>query len=349
MEDFNAIDAKSKRAVRFVTVEGVRKMARHIGVAEMICNIANIIEADFRRWAEFEKTARLTHATGKGFIELMPVSDGKHYAFKYINCHPANANCGLQTVAGFGVLARVDTGQPVLLAEMTLLTAMRTAATSVMAASLLAPKNARTMAIIGNGAQCEFQALAFNRRLGIDTFRLFDIDTHATEKSARNLLARGLKVVNCRSAEEAVQGAEIITTCTADIRNATVLTDNMVGKDVYINAIGGDCAGKTELHVDLLKRADIYVEFLPQTRCEGEIQQLAPDHPVTELWRVLSGEIEVERKEGLITIFDSVGFAIEDFSALNYVYEMTKETGICDYVDLLARPDDPRDLFGVLE
>jgi ornithine cyclodeaminase len=63
----------------------------------------------------------------------------------------------------------------------------------------------------------------------------------------------------------------------------------MVGAGVHINAIGGDCPGKTEIAPAILHRSDIFVEYPPQTRIEGEIQQLAPDHPVTELWQVIAG------------------------------------------------------------
>jgi ornithine cyclodeaminase len=175
------------------------------------------------------------------------------------------------------------------------------------------------MAIIGNGAQCEFQALAFKAVCGITAVRLFDIDPAATAKSVRNLAGSGLSVVSCDSAEAAMEGAGIITTCTADKQYATILTDNMVGSGVHINAIGGDCPGKTELHPDILLRSDIFVEYPPQTRIEGEIQQLAPDHPVTELWRVIAGTAPGRRSAAAITLFDSVGFAIEDFSALRYV------------------------------
>jgi ornithine cyclodeaminase len=204
------------------------------------------------------------------------------------------------------------------------------------------------MAIIGNGAQCEFQALAFKAVCGIDTVRLWDIDTAATAKSARNLVGSGIAVVACRSAEESMEGAQIITTCTADKQYATILTDNMVGAGVHINAIGGDCPGKTELHRDILLRSDIFVEYPPQTRIEGEIQQLDPAHPVTELWQVIAGQAPGRRSEAQITLFDSVGFATEDFSALRYVRDQLQATGLYADLDLLADPDDPRDLYGML-
>ena len=279
----------------------------------------------------------------------MPTSDGEVYGFKYVNGHPKNTREGLQTVTAFGLLADVASGYPVLLSEMTMLTAMRTAATSAMVARYLAPKGADTMAMIGNGAQSEFQSLAMKAIAGVSKVRLYDIDPAATRKCAHNLAASGLEVVTCQSPEEAMEGAGIITTCTADKQYATILSDNMVGAGVHINAIGGDCPGKTEVAEAVLHRSDIFVEYPPQTRVEGEIQQLAPDHPVTELWQVITGAAPGRRSDRQITLFDSVGFAIEDFSALRYVRDQLAGTGLYHDLDLLADPDDPRDLFGMLQ
>jgi ornithine cyclodeaminase len=334
--------------VPFVSVDKMMKLVHHIGVEPMLIALAARIEADFLRWGQFDKTARIASHSDVGVIELMPTSDGLTYGFKYVNGHPSNMKKGLQTVTAFGLLADVQTGYPVLLSEMTILTALRTAATSAMAAKWLAPKGATTMALIGNGAQAEFQALAFKAVCGITEVRLYDIDPAATTKCAANLAGRGLTIVSCRSPEEAILGAQIITTVTADKTNATILTDNMVGAGVHINGVGGDCPGKTELHRDILLRSSIFVEYPPQTRVEGEVQQLAPDHPVTELWQVIAGAARGRSHADQVTLFDSVGFAIEDFSALTYVRDQLAATGLCDQLDMIADPDDPRDLFGMI-
>ncbi|MEX2520809.1 MAG: ornithine cyclodeaminase [Paracoccaceae bacterium] len=334
--------------VPFVSVADMMKIVNDVGPAEMMTELAGYIEADFRRWESFDKTPRVAAHSSEGVIELMPTSDGENYGFKYVNGHPNNMRSGYQTVTAFGVLSNVDNGYPVLLTEMTILTALRTAATSAMAAKHLAPKDAKVMAMIGNGAQCEFQAIAFQAMLGIEEVRLFDVEPGATAKTARNLGPSGLRVVSCGSKEEAVAGAEIITTCTADKQLATILTDNMIGAGVHINAIGGDCPGKTELHRDILLRSDIFVEYPPQTRIEGEIQQLDPDHAVTELWRVIAGLETGRKSDSQITLFDSVGFAIEDFSALRYIRDQLPRTGHFMELDMLADPDDPRDLFGMV-
>ncbi len=338
---------KNLNIVPFVSVDQMMKIVLDIGVETLLKDLAHYIEADFRRWEVFDKSPRVAAHSTDGVIELMPTSDGEAYGFKYVNGHPDNTQSGLQTVTAFGVLADVATGYPVLLSEMTLLTALRTAATSAMAASYLAPKGAHVMAMIGNGAQSEFQALAFKAICGVDTLRLYDIDTEATEKCARNLAGHGFKIIQCPSAQDAVEGAEIITTVTADKQYATILTDNMVGTGVHINAIGGDCPGKTELHRDILLRSDIFVEFPEQTRIEGEIQQLAADHPVTELWQVITGKASGRTGPRQITLFDSVGFAIEDFSALRYIHDHLKP-GNHTPLDMLADPNTPKDLFGML-
>ncbi|MHA3916337.1 ornithine cyclodeaminase [Halovulum sp. GXIMD14793] len=342
------IAPSEKAMVPFVSVANMMRLVHSVGLEEMMARIADRIESDFLRWETFDKTPRVPAHSENGVIELMPTADEDFYGFKYVNGHPVNMKSGLQTVAAFGLLSRMDTGYPVLLSEMTLLTALRTAAMSALAAKFLVPQDAKTMAVIGNGAQSEFQSLAFKRICGVDTVRLYDIDPAATEKCAANLQGHGLTVIKCTSPQEAIEGAQIITTVTADKKYQRILTDNMVGSGVHINAIGGDCPGKTELHKDILLRSDIFAEYLPQTRIEGEIQQLDEDHPVSELWRVFQGTAEGRTSERQITLFDSVGFAVEDFSALITVYQAIQNTPFFEELDLVADPDDPRDLFGML-
>ncbi|MFT7390097.1 MAG: ornithine cyclodeaminase [Paracoccaceae bacterium] len=334
--------------IPFVSVADMLALVNGIGAEAAMAELADAIEADFRRWPEFDKTARVASHSEGGVIELMPAADAEHYGFKYVNGHPRNNVTGHQTVTAFGVLSSVATGYPLLLTEMTVLTALRTAATSAMAAKWLAPKGAETMAMIGAGAQCEFQALAFRAICGIKRIRLYDIDPAASAKAAGNLRAMGMETEVCETGQSAVEGAQIITTCTADKRNATVLSDNMVGAGVHVNAIGGDCPGKTELAAAVLTRASIFVEYPEQTRIEGEIQQLSPDHPVTELWQVITGTATGRRDAREITIFDSVGFAIEDFSALRWLLGRVRAGAPHVMLDILADPDDPRDLFGML-
>lgn len=342
---------KNLNIVPFVSVDHMMKIIGKIGIENILIGIAAYIEEDFKRWQLFHKTPRVASHSDKGVIELMPISDGELYGFKYVNGHPKNVKEGLQTVTAFGVLSEVYTGYPILFSEMTILTALRTAATSAVAAKYLTRKDSKCMAIIGNGAQSEFQALAFKFMLGIDRIRLYDIDPVATKKCINNLKGLGFDITYCHSAREAVNGADILTTVTADKQRATILTDDMIASGVHINAIGGDCPGKTELAKEILLRSEIFVEYSPQTRIEGEIQQLADDYPVNELWQVICGECDGRKTPQQITLFDSVGFAIEDFSALRYIRDQLGKpgmSGMYENLDMIADPDEPRDLYGMV-
>ena len=343
-----SLKASKLAMVPFVSVDNMMRLVHHVGIEAFLADLAVEIEKDFVRWELFDKTPRVGSHSDVGVIELMPTSDGELYGFKYVNGHPKNMKEGLQTVTAFGVLSDVDTGYPVLFSEMTILTALRTGAMSAVATKHLASPDAKTMAMIGNGAQSEFQCLAIKAVCGIDNIRLYDIDDAATEKCIKNLSGLGFHITPCATPEEAIEGADVITVATADKDMQTILTDNMVGAGVHINAIGGDCPGKTELHRDIVARSSVFVEYPPQTRIEGEIQQMPEDHPVTELWQVISGVQTGRQSANEVTLFDGVGFAIEDFSALRYVHQKIQETPFYIDLDLIADPDDPRDLFGMI-
>ncbi|WP_421953855.1 ornithine cyclodeaminase [Polaromonas sp.] len=339
--------------VAYIGIEGIQRIVERVGVAAFIEGLAAEIEADYRRWNDFDKSMRHAVHSPAGVIELMPISDGRLYSFKYVNGHPQNTSLGLLTVTAFGVLADVKTGYPLLLSELTVTTALRTAAMSALAARWLARPDSRAMALIGNGAQSEFQAIAFHHMLGIREFRLFDVDSQATVKLVRNLHAfqwPGVQFRPCGSIAEAVRGADIVSTLTADKRKATILTPDMVSPGMHLNAVGGDCPGKTELHPDILYRPDarVFVEFEPQSRMEGEIQQMPAGFAVTEFAHVLGGAAPGRGSADEVTIFDSVGFALEDYSALRYLYKLQRQYNQSREIDLIPHLDNPKDLFALL-
>jgi ornithine cyclodeaminase len=206
-----ALKPSDKALIPFVSVENMMRLVHRVGLETMLREIADTIEADFRRWETFDKTARIPAHSPEGVIELMPTADGDTYGFKYVNGHPRNMREGLQTVTAFGLLADMHTGYPVLLSEMTMLTALRTAAMSALAAKHLAPKGARVMAMIGT-ARSPIPVRRLQAIVGIETVRLWDSTPAATAKCARNLEGQGLTVVPCATAEEAILGAQIIST-----------------------------------------------------------------------------------------------------------------------------------------
>jgi ornithine cyclodeaminase len=340
-------------STRLMTAQSVVQLLHAVGIKTFMAQLVENLTADFLSWNSFDKSARVANHSSLGVIELMPVANGTDYSFKYVNGHPKNTAVGLPTVMAFGVLANVASGQPRLISELTLATALRTAAMSALVACKLARPNSRVMAIIGNGAQSEFQALAFYWHMGIRHLRLYDIDSRATDKLIDNLqrsqLVPDMTYSRCANTLEAVQGAHIVTTITADKTNATIITADMLSAGMHINAVGGDCPGKTELASEVLLNSTVFVEYEPQTRLEGDLQQMPSDFWVTEFWQVLNGSARGRTSDQEITVFDSVGFALEDYSVLRLIEKQARAHQIGQAIALVPTLVNPKNLFGLLE
>ncbi|MGI5061970.1 ornithine cyclodeaminase [Treponema denticola] len=334
---------------KYIDLPTMAKYLKSVGAETVIKRLVPYLEEDYKRWNDFDKVPRMAHHSPVGVIELMPIGDSKTYSFKYVNGHPENPKHNFLTVMAIGVLAEVCTGFPLLLSELTLTTAVRTAATSVMAAKYLAKPNPKKMALIGNGCQSEFQALGFHHILGVEEIYCYDVDPAATDKLMDNLKdVKGLKLIKCSSTKEACKGVDIITTITADKKNAIIITPDMVEPGMHINAVGGDCPGKTELDSKVLFMGDVYVEFEPQSRIEGEIQHMDDNFKVTEIWNIIKTGKPINRKPDEITIFDSVGFALEDFSILRLMYDIAKDENVGIPQELVPVLKNPKNLYGML-
>ncbi len=334
---------------KYIDLPTMANYLKTVGAETLIKRLIPYLEQDYSKWEEFDKVPRMAHHSPIGVIELMPVGNQDSYSFKYVNGHPENPKLNFLTVMGFGVFSEVKTGFPLLLSELTLITAVRTAATSVMAAKYLAKPNPKKMALIGNGCQSEFQALGFHHVLGIEEIYCYDVDPAATEKFMNNLKdVKGLKLIKCNSTREACKGVDIITTITADKKNAIIITPDMVEPGMHINGVGGDCPGKTELDEKILDMGNVYVEFEPQSRIEGEIQHMPESFKVTEIWNIIRTGKPIERKADDITIFDSVGFALEDYSMLRLMYDIAKNENLGIDQELVPVLQNPKNLYGLL-
>ena len=332
---------------KVIDLPAIRELLRRDGIRQTLRGLRAYIRADFARWDAFDKQVRLATHYPWGVIELMPISDGTLYAFKYVNGHPGNPSQGLASVVALGALARVDTGYPLLISEMTVLTALRTAATSALVAQLCARPDATRLAMIGAGSQAAFQALALADVLPLTDVRSFDTRADAVPRLCANLAPFGLPVRPCSSIAEALDTADVVTTATAAKRHQRLLTPAMLPRGVHINAIGGDCPGKTELDPAVLRAAQVVVEYEPQTRVEGELQ-LAPDLPVIELWELVAGRQPGRQSGDQVTLFDSVGFALEDFAVLRYVRDRSESLGLGREAALLPETSAAVDLFAAM-
>ncbi len=338
--------------MKILSVDDIATIVVRHGFNNFILDLVKYLKQDFKRWNEFNKTPRHALHVNGGVIELMPVCDSKYYTFKYVNGHPKNPLSGKQTVVATGQLSQVSDGYPLMLSEMTTLTAFRTAATSILATDLLARKNSKTIAIIGTGAQSEFQTLAHLLVRDIKTVKYFDIDPLAMQKYNANLLTSGLELIACKNVKDAVFGADIIIVCTACKGHVDVALNEWISDGVHINALGGDCPGKTELEMDILYRSKIIVEFMEQSLIEGEVQRLniqdADKLIHSELWQIINGDKVGRTNDTEITLFDSVGFAMEDYSVLRLVYDLAKQYNLGAEMDLIPPLEDPKNLFSVV-
>ena len=326
-------------------VYDIKNIVQKTGFKDFFVKLIEVLEDDFKNWDNFDKMPRIATHFPYGVLELMPTSDEEFYAYKYVTGHPRNPKFNKTTVMATGQLSTIETGEPVLISEMTLLTALRTAATSAMAAKYLARKDSQILCLIGTGAQSEFQTLAFNTLFNIKEIRYFDIDPKAMDKYEKNIKKYNFNLTRCQNAKEAVYGADIVTTITADKKNQTILTKEMIQKGMFINGVGGDCPGKTEMSREVVEMSSVFVEYLPQTKIEGEIQQVDDDFMITELHEVIKGLKKGRRNDDEVTLFDSVGFAIEDFSVLKLVYKLAQKYNIGKELSLIPSMEDPKDLF----
>lgn len=339
--------------INVVCVDELSKLIKKHTFKQYVLDLIEVLKNDFSRWEEFDKIPRPAFHVPDGVIELMPTADKTLFAYKYVNGHPKNPLQNKQTIIATGQLSKVSDGHPLLISEMTVLTGLRTAATSALATDLLARKNAQTLALIGTGAQSDFQALATALVRDIKTIRFHDIDPQAMLRFESNMKPYGFELIACSSNEEAVKSADIITVCTACKAHAEVIKDAWIKPGVHINGLGGDCPGKTELEQKILTHAKVVVEFFEQSFIEGEIQrfneQEAKDIVYAELWEIIQGKKNGRTSENEITVFDSVGFALEDFSALRLTHKLAEQYHIGKPLQMIPQLTDPKDLFSVLK
>jgi ornithine cyclodeaminase len=338
--------------MKLITEESLSSLVKKHGLENFLRGLMEQLRNDFSRWNEFTKMPRPCMHVEGGVLELMPICDDTYYSYKYVNCHPKNPETGLMTVVATGQLSRVDTGYPLMFSEMTVLTALRTAATTAIATDLMSRKNSRVLSLIGNGAQSEFLTTAICMVRDITEVRLHDIDESATDKFIKNMSGSALKITKCRSAEEAVQGADIITTCTACKAHVDVIKDDWIKNGVHLNGIGGDTVGKTELDFKILDRSRIVVEYFDQSIIEGEIQRYSPEVAKqkvhAELHELIKGLKNGRESETEITMYDSVGIGLEDYSALRYTYELAQKHDFGEEKNFTPVLENPKNLISLL-
>lgn len=335
--------------MKILTVSDVVHLIRLVGLEFFIDAVIEALRVDFKRWTDFHLSSRHAVHFKQGVIELMPCADERYYTFKYVNGHPGNPQLGKLCVIAIGQLSDSKTGYPLMISEMTLLTAVRTAAVGTLAAQYLARNDAVTLAIIGTGAQAEFQVMAYHRLFSLQSLYYFDIDPMAMQKFSRNLASMPFQHVACHSISDVVANADIVVTATAAKSRQNLFELQDIQPGTHLHAMGGDCPGKTEFSANLVRQCKVVVEYKPQSIEEGEMQQ-CPDYPVyAELWELISGVKPGRVNNQEITLFDSVGFALEDHSVLRVVYKLALEYQLGMECPMVPELSNPKNLFGLLD
>ncbi len=247
-------------------------------------------------------------ADHNGFFGVMPAYNGALGA-KIVTFYPQNK--GIHTHHGVVLLFRPETGEPIAMIDGRLITEMRTAAASAVATDLLARRDSDVLAIIGSGvqAQSHLEALGLVRK-----FR--DVRVWSLRNAAAFADTHGVRAV--ASAEEAVRGADVIVVATSSM--TPVLQGEWLSQGAHINAIGANHPKWREMDDDALAASKIFVDSREAAMVEsGDI--IAAGHIFAEIGEVVTGVRPGRESGDEITLFKSLGAAVEDIAAADLVYQ----------------------------
>jgi ornithine cyclodeaminase len=256
-----------------------------------------------------------------GFLGLMPAWRGgstPFYALKEVCVFPENPKRGLDTHLGAVVLHSGETGEPLAFVNAAAVTAIRTAAVSAVATKLLAREDASVLAIIGTGAQGRSHREAIPLVRNIAEVRM---------------CGRG------DSVEEAVRGADIIVTATSS--REPIVKREWISAGTHINAVGSSIAAARELDGATVAAASLFVDRRESTVNESGDYLFAlkegaiggPEHIRAEIGEILTGSADGRKSESEITLFKSLGLAIEDLASAAFLYEKARTGGGGKWVD----------------
>ena len=267
-----------------------------------------------------------------GSISLMPsyLEESKAQATKIISIYPDNPKKRLPTTAAWIVVNDPETGQIKAFMDGTFLTGVRTGAVSGVAAKYLAPRDARVAAVFGAGAQARNQVWAAATVRKLDEIRVYDPIKPAVDRFAADMEARlRIPIVKSISGEEACRGADIVLTATTS--KTPVVKRAWLDDRVHISAIGAFYPDWRELETGIIRDAKVVIDEWDAIRLESgdiliPIKEGAIDesHIYADLGQLVTGEKQGRTTSDGITVFKSVGIAIQDSSVANLVLKKLK-------------------------
>ena len=272
----------------------------------------------------------------RGLLGLMPAfraGDRPLYGLKEVCVFPENPSRGLDTHLGAVLLHDGETGELLAILNAAAITAIRTAAVSAVATKLLARSDASTLAIIGGGVQAAVHLAAIPHVRPIREVRIISRSSPKVDALCAEAATRGLPAKAVDSIENAVRGADIVVTATSS--KEPVIRREWISAGAHINAVGSSIAAARELDAATVAAAALFVDRRESTINESGDYLFAvregaipgEGHIRAEIGEVLVGTAEGRRDDGEITLFKSLGLAIEDLASADFLYRKALRTG----------------------
>ena len=299
----------------------------------------DLMEAVMASYALGETVNPLRQATrvsARGTIlGTMPgyVGDPEAFGLKAVAIIPGNHGGPLDGHQGLVVLFDPETGVPIAILDGSEVTAIRTAAASAAATRRLAREDSRNLALIGSGVQASTHLDAMRAVLPIERVRVFSPSRERREGLAARAAADGLDARAADSAEEALRDADVV--CTVTSAREPVVFARMLGPGVHINAVGACVPDARELDVDLLRGARIFVDSVESAMNEAgdliiprERGDLGEEIIEGEIGEVYAGRKEARRSAAEVTVYKSLGIAVQDLAVARYVLDRAERDGV---------------------
>jgi ornithine cyclodeaminase/alanine dehydrogenase-like protein (mu-crystallin family) len=258
---------------------------------------------------------------------------------KAICIFPGNPAAGLDAHQGVVLLSSAQTGEPLAMLNGSAVTEVRTAAVSAVATELLARADATDLAIIGTGVQARSHLLAIAAARPLTSIRVAGRDQAKASRFAEDMRERApVPVTACGSAADAVAGAGIVVTATSSAE--PVLRRDWLAPGAHINAVGACVPQARELDTGTMAAAALFTDSRESATSEAGDYLLAqaagaigPDHIRAELGEVLAGAAPGRADDAEITVFESLGLAVEDLAAATLAYRRAAELGTGSWVE----------------
>ena len=269
-----------------------------------------------------------------GSISFMPsyLEEANALATKIISIYPRNPERGLPTTVAWIVVNDPETGMMEAMLDGTYLTAVRTGAVSGVAARYLAPKDSKVAAVIGCGVQGRTQAWAIAETVELEELRIFDLSRRSMEDFAGEMGSKlGVEIVLSESGADAVKGADVVLAATTS--KDPVVRREWLGERIHVSAVGSFYPDYRELDTATVREAKVVVDSVEAIMEEaGDILipiaegAIAEDHIFAELGEIVLGRKEGRTPDDGLTVFKSVGLAIQDSSVASLVLRKYRES-----------------------